>query len=198
MNVCGGLSQVTAMSRQVKSHVVRTVDPSAQGITASTVPSLPVSTLDNPTRREDDHFQAQGTSDPRELHRSETVNANADESGDKQIAASPKESDTTFSSARHRAKPIPKSADRTLMIAQSVPSGTKPVVAGTGSTVVKGTWTQVQQKQLESALNQVPKGASDRWDRIAELVPDKTKVFNGVYYRWKLNRTHGFRTRLFC
>lgn len=166
------------MSREVKLHVVRTVDPSAQGITASAVPSLPVSTLDNPTRREDDRFQGQGTSDARELPRSEITNV--DESGDKKTAVLPKESETTFSSARHRTKPIPKSADRTLMIAQSVPSSTKPAVTAGGSTVVKGTWTQVEQKQLESALNQVPKGASDRWDRIAELVPDKTKVLDDV------------------
>ena len=173
------------MSRQVKLHVVRSVDPSAQGITASALPTLAVPALDDPTQREDGDFQDQETSDPRELQKS----VNVDESGDKQLVASRKESETTLASARHRTKPIPKSADRTLMIAQSVASSIKPTVAATGTTVVKGTWTQLQQKQLESALNQVPKGASDRWDQIAELVPDKTKVFDSMYYRWESHQT---------
>lgn len=38
------------------------------------------------------------------------------------------------------------------------------------------TWTQSQQKLLELALQQYPKGASDRWDKIAKCVPSKSKV----------------------
>lgn len=37
-------------------------------------------------------------------------------------------------------------------------------------------WTQNQQKLLELALQQYPKGSSDRWDRIAKCVPSKSKV----------------------
>lgn len=37
-------------------------------------------------------------------------------------------------------------------------------------------WTQDQQKCLEDALARYPKGCTDRWDRIAEHVPHKTKV----------------------
>ncbi|XP_041486771.1 dnaJ homolog subfamily C member 1 isoform X1 [Microtus oregoni] len=37
------------------------------------------------------------------------------------------------------------------------------------------TWTQSQQKLLELALQQYPKGASDRWDKIAKCVPSKSK-----------------------
>lgn len=37
-------------------------------------------------------------------------------------------------------------------------------------------WSQQQQKALEEALARFPKGCSDRWDRIGEHVPDKTKV----------------------
>lgn len=37
-------------------------------------------------------------------------------------------------------------------------------------------WSQQQQKALEEALAKYPKGCSDRWDRIGEYVPDKTKV----------------------
>lgn len=36
-------------------------------------------------------------------------------------------------------------------------------------------WTQSQQKLLELALQQYPKGASDRWDKIAKCVPCKSK-----------------------
>jgi DnaJ family protein C protein 1 len=39
-------------------------------------------------------------------------------------------------------------------------------------------WTQSQQKLLELALQQYPKGASDRWDKIAKCVPSKSKVCN--------------------
>ncbi|XP_007526402.1 dnaJ homolog subfamily C member 1 isoform X2 [Erinaceus europaeus] len=36
-------------------------------------------------------------------------------------------------------------------------------------------WTQSQQKLLELALQQHPRGSSDRWDRIARCVPTKSK-----------------------
>ncbi|NXM78967.1 DNJC1 protein, partial [Serilophus lunatus] len=36
-------------------------------------------------------------------------------------------------------------------------------------------WTQNQQKLLEMALQQNPKGTSDRWDKIAKCVPGKSK-----------------------
>lgn len=39
-----------------------------------------------------------------------------------------------------------------------------------------GVWTQSQQKLLELALQQFPRGTSERWDRIAKVVPGKTKV----------------------
>ncbi|XP_049737836.1 dnaJ homolog subfamily C member 1 isoform X3 [Elephas maximus indicus] len=37
-------------------------------------------------------------------------------------------------------------------------------------------WTQNQQNLLELALQQYPKGSSDRWDKIAKCVPSKSKV----------------------
>ncbi|XP_038611579.1 dnaJ homolog subfamily C member 1 [Tachyglossus aculeatus] len=36
-------------------------------------------------------------------------------------------------------------------------------------------WTQNQQRLLEVALQQYPKGTPERWDRIARCVPDRTK-----------------------
>ena len=35
-------------------------------------------------------------------------------------------------------------------------------------------WTQVQQKSLEQAIKQFPKGTPERWDRIAGKVQDKS------------------------
>ncbi|MBN3275940.1 DNJC1 protein, partial [Polyodon spathula] len=37
-------------------------------------------------------------------------------------------------------------------------------------------WTQNQQKLLELALQQYPKGTAERWDKIAKCVPGKSKV----------------------
>ncbi len=39
-----------------------------------------------------------------------------------------------------------------------------------------GVWSQNQQKILEWTLTQYPKGTTERWDRIAEHIPGKTKV----------------------
>jgi len=36
-------------------------------------------------------------------------------------------------------------------------------------------WSQEQQKSLEAALSQYPKGTSERWDRIAGKVEGKSK-----------------------
>ena len=36
-------------------------------------------------------------------------------------------------------------------------------------------WSQAQQKALEAAIKQFPKGATERWERIANKVPGKTK-----------------------
>ncbi|XP_070700615.1 dnaJ homolog subfamily C member 1 isoform X2 [Pempheris klunzingeri] len=43
-------------------------------------------------------------------------------------------------------------------------------------------WTQNQQKLLEFALQQFPRGTAERWDRIAKVVPGKTKVRTGGVY----------------
>ena len=40
-------------------------------------------------------------------------------------------------------------------------------------------WTQNQQKLLELALQQFPRGTAERWDRIAKVVPGKNKVRTG-------------------
>ncbi|KAK2822941.1 hypothetical protein Q5P01_023006 [Channa striata] len=45
------------------------------------------------------------------------------------------------------------------------------------------TWTQNQQKQLELALQQFPRGTTERWDRIAKVVPGKTKEECVIRYK---------------
>lgn len=44
------------------------------------------------------------------------------------------------------------------------------------STATEDVWTQNQQKLLELALQQYPRGTTERWDRIAKVVPGKSKV----------------------
>ncbi|KAL4623450.1 hypothetical protein GN956_G19226 [Arapaima gigas] len=44
-------------------------------------------------------------------------------------------------------------------------------------------WTQSQQKLLETALQQYPRGTAERWDKIAKMVPSKTKEECMVRYK---------------
>ncbi|XP_073347432.1 dnaJ homolog subfamily C member 1 [Pagrus major] len=44
-------------------------------------------------------------------------------------------------------------------------------------------WTQNQQKLLELALQQFPRGTAERWDRIAKVVPWKTKEECMIRYK---------------
>ena len=99
---------------------------------------------------------------------------------------------------RHRPTKIPKTADRTLLIPQTISSkdtsvnGVKDQMqkksdggdggGGEGRTQQEeggkegDTWTQNQQVIFEWALRHFPKGTDKRWDRIAEQIPGKTKV----------------------
>lgn len=45
-------------------------------------------------------------------------------------------------------------------------------------------WSQVQQKQLETAIQQFPKGTSERWDKIAACVPLKSKEDCTTRYKY--------------
>lgn len=97
---------------------------------------------------------------------------------------------------RHRPTKIPKTADRTLLIPQTVPSkdtsangvqDPMPTESNGGGGGEGGTaqeeggkegdsWTQNQQMVLEWALRHFPKGTDKRWDKIAEQISGKTKV----------------------
>lgn len=41
-------------------------------------------------------------------------------------------------------------------------------------------WSQNQQKILESTIKQYPKGTDQRWEKIAEHIPGKSKVINSI------------------
>ncbi|XP_077290534.1 uncharacterized protein F54F2.9 [Arctopsyche grandis] len=57
-----------------------------------------------------------------------------------------------------------------------------PTIVNSSSEAV---WSQVQQKALENALAKYPRGgASDRWDKIAKSVPDKTKEECMLRYKY--------------
>lgn len=43
-------------------------------------------------------------------------------------------------------------------------------------------WSQNQQKLLELALQQYPKGTAERWDKIAKCVPGKSKVRRTIVF----------------
>ena len=42
-------------------------------------------------------------------------------------------------------------------------------------------WTQRDQKLLEQALARYPKGASERWEKVSEYIPGKSKVSTKSY-----------------
>lgn len=52
------------------------------------------------------------------------------------------------------------------------------------SRVLEEMWTQNQQKLLEMALQQYPKGTAERWDKIAKVVPGKSKVTISYNTNW--------------
>lgn len=63
---------------------------------------------------------------------------------------------------------------------QSPPPSSVPQPSKEKATAVTDdVWTQNQQKLLELALQQYPRGTTERWDRIAKVVPGKSKVRAG-------------------
>lgn len=52
----------------------------------------------------------------------------------------------------------------------------KPSASKEKPSAADDVWTQNQQKLLELALQQYPRGTTERWDKIAKVVPGKTKV----------------------
>ena len=53
--------------------------------------------------------------------------------------------------------------------------GVETAVVKETAGVDEGGWSQNQQKILEWALAQYPKGTAERWDKIAEHIPGKSK-----------------------
>jgi hypothetical protein len=154
------------MSHQVKTNYARSVDPCSQGITGTELPfgSACMSTQPSENLGE---YEIRG----------EESNALPG------IQTSDEERQTKLKiNARNENVAKLKKIDRTLMITQLPPAVKSSMSCGPTSvqppanSANYGGWTQQQQRQLELALNQFPKGTADRWDRIAEVIPGKTKV----------------------
>ncbi|XP_043920506.1 dnaJ homolog subfamily C member 1 isoform X2 [Protopterus annectens] len=115
-----------------------------------------------------------------------------EESEDGDIAVSPTE--ITETETRHRKRKTDKTPERTLMIrdeAEEKQRGKRQKDFDNteqdddiddekrkkekGRPSEEQLWTQSQQKLLEVALQQYPKGTPERWDKIAKYVPGKTK-----------------------
>lgn len=67
-----------------------------------------------------------------------------------------------------------QTVERTLTTSKNQ---TKVVQSSNSTTIV---WTQQHQKLLEAAMTQIPKDDPERWDKIASLVPGKSKV--GLFF----------------
>ena len=142
------LVQVTAMSLQVKTNCVKSVNPASQGITAEHLPKLFV--------------EPEG----------------ADSSEESELQLSDRQPLCRETNFERKTKSDTKAINRTLMIGQQQPGdASKKQCALSGDATGKGSaWTQQQQRLLEEALTTYPKGTPERWDRISEMIPDKTKV----------------------
>lgn len=105
--------------------------------------------------------------------------------------------ETSASETRHRKRKVVKASEMTVPATKEVPEE-----KGRGrrqkdfdnaeesdddsrrrekSRTPEELWTQNQQKLLEMALQQYPKGTSDRWDKIAKCVPGKNKVHLALF-----------------
>ncbi|KAM4686045.1 dnaJ homolog subfamily C member 1 isoform 2-T2 [Amazona ochrocephala] len=102
--------------------------------------------------------------------------------------------ENTASETRHRKRKVVKASEMTVPATKEVPEekgrgrrqkdfdNTEQVEESDDesrkrekSRAPEELWTQNQQKLLEMALQQYPKGTSDRWDKIAKCVPGKNK-----------------------
>lgn len=104
------------------------------------------------------------------------------------VQTDPKEA--TASETRHRRRKIVKTPEMALLAAEEKGRGRRQKDFDNTeqeeesddesrrrekSRAPEEPWTQNQQKLLEMALQQYPKGTSDRWDKIAKCVPGKSK-----------------------
>ncbi|XP_034950540.1 dnaJ homolog subfamily C member 1 [Chelonus insularis] len=92
----------------------------------------------------------------------------------------------SISEVTHMAKKIKDEGIKPGQQSDEIPINTQPKKVKTRVEVVDNvsTWTQDQQKALESALLKYPKGSSvDRWEKIANCVDGKTKEECQIRYR---------------
>lgn len=154
------LLQVTSKSKELKHNPSCAVDPSQQGISLSSL-------MNNTTTR----FNLPDDLSLREGHASWNDSSQCAEGG---------------ATTRRRVHATAKDVERTLMIstAQLRPKSPEETTADIAPAVPDPQqWTQSQQRLLESAMVRFPRGTADRWDRVAELVPGKTKVLTCNQYQ---------------
>ncbi|KAK6492277.1 dnaJ-like protein subfamily C member 1-like [Huso huso] len=111
------------------------------------------------------------------------------------------QTDVAGTETRHRKRKAAKAPEITVMIKDDSEEKQKgrrqrdfdsKVLDGDSSEEKKGkdggepaeeVWTQNQQKLLELALQQYPKGTAERWDKIAKCVPGKSKEESMMRYK---------------
>lgn len=140
------VKEVTSKSKELKTNCVKSVDPSQQGITLLKLINCPSKKIILPN----------STSEREDDVLNEQPNVRRLVDG---------------SVVRQRVNVVPKSLERTLMI--STTNVPKPESNNDVDNALM--WTQQQQRLLEAALIQYPKGTTDRWDRVAESIPGKSK-----------------------
>lgn len=158
MAVCK-LLQVASKSKELKHNPSCAVDPSQQGISLSSL-------MNNTATR----FSLPDDLSLREGHTSWNDDSRCAEGG---------------TTTRRRVHATAKDVERTMMIgtAQLRPKSPEEKADNAPSVPDPLQWTQSQQRLLESAMVRFPRGSADRWDRVAELVPGKTKVLTCSQYQ---------------
>uniref|UniRef100_S4R8N9 DnaJ (Hsp40) homolog, subfamily C, member 1 n=1 Tax=Petromyzon marinus TaxID=7757 RepID=S4R8N9_PETMA len=175
------VTQVTTKAKQVKESITHTA-----GLTKlSTLKSVPLATLAEETapnyecHTEADMWRTEGSSGNSEkLSDGEPGEGDSPKGGNPAERAAPPSDGAIAERQRgRRQKDFLEEDDdaeeeRPGRSGEPVPGGAQS--AG-GSAEGGPAWSQNQQKLLELALQQFPRGTAERWEKIAKCVPGKTK-----------------------
>ena len=151
----------------MKSDCVRTVDPSAQGLTG--VENLKI-------KKGDPMSHNTITTDERHLDSNKADGApsnltmNRPKKVPKTIELTPKKP-LHSNIATNGAENVPNVCNNHDTVDSCVQKTGDAEIQS-----ISGVWTQNQQKTLEWAIKQYPKGTLERWEKISEHITGKTKV----------------------